>query len=217
MSGVHHTATFDNIPAEKRERILSAVAAALGRDGIAGARMADVAREAGVSHGSLFSYFPTKDDMVRAVVERGMAMQAERFAGSSGAGCFDAQVRSVFRGAWDLASSRPELISLWLSLSLEENSRFADAILPLERDAAERWLSIVERGKAEGAVAAMVDTRAAAYLLDALAAQLMKSRASGLERDKLAAFMGVGPGDSDLGENPAERVAGLALALFRPR
>jgi len=214
MSGPHHTSTFDNIPAEKRERILRAAALILGRDGIGGARMGDVAREAGVSHGSVFSYFPTKDDMVRAVVERGMAMQAERFSPSeagSGAG-FGEAVRAVLRGAWELASAEPELISLWLSLSLAENARFADAILPLEKDAATRWLSLVGRGKAEGAVDPAIDERAAAFLLDSLAAQLMKSRASALERRKLEQLLGEASGD----EAPA-LVADTVLTMLQPR
>ena len=212
MSGPHHTSTFDNIPAEKRERILRAAALVLGRDGIGGARMGDVAREAGVSHGSVFSYFPTKDDMVRAVVERGMAMQAERFGPSEAGAGFGEAVRAVLRGAWELASEEPELISLWLSLSQAENARFADAILPLEKDAAGRWLALVRRGKAEGAVDPALDERAAAFLLDSLAAQLMKSRASELERRKLAQLLGEAPGD----EAP-ELVADTVLTMLRPR
>ncbi|PKL23734.1 MAG: hypothetical protein CVV47_13045 [Spirochaetae bacterium HGW-Spirochaetae-3] len=212
MSGQHHTQTFDNIPAEKRVRILRAAAFVLGRDGIGGARMGDVAREAGVSHGSIFSYFPTKDDMVRAVVERGMALQAERFAPADSGSRFDEAVLAVFRGAWELASAEPELISLWLSLSLAENARFADAILPLEKDAADRWLALAERGKREGSVAAAADTRAVAYLLDALAAQLMKSRASALERRKLEHFIGAG-----LGGEAAALIADTILGLLRSR
>lgn len=203
MSGNHHTATFDNIPAEKRERILRAAAFVLGRDGIAGARMGDVAREAGVSHGSIFSYFPTKDDLVRAVVERGMAMQAERFAASDSGAGFLQTVRGVFRGAWELAGAEPELISMWMSLSLSENARFADAVLPLERAGAAFWRSLVKRGASEGAIGATVDPDLAAYLLDAFAAQLMKSRASSLEREKLGFLLGPS------GDDVPDRLAGF--------
>ncbi|HPE88427.1 MAG TPA: helix-turn-helix domain-containing protein [Spirochaetia bacterium] len=206
----YHTATFENIPPEKRERILRAASRVLGRDGIGGARMADVASEAGVSHGSMFSYFPTKDDMVRAVIARGMDIQAVRFAASDDEGaCFADAVRAVFRSAWDEASAEPELISLWLSLSLAENARFADAILPLESDSTERWRRVVARGKASGEIDGGVDERAAAYLLDALAAQLMKSRASGLERAKLELFVGSG-----LAESAPDRMADAVVAML---
>lgn len=190
MSGTHHTATFDNIPPEKRERILRSAAYILGRDGIAGARMADVAKEAAVSHGSIFSYFPTKDHLVRAVMERGMALQAERFAASdSGLGFFET-VQSVFRAAWDLADAEPELISLWLSLSLTENSRFAEAMLPLEKEGALFWARLVQRGMDDAILDPSIDPNLAAYLLDAFAAQLMKSRASPIERQKLTLILG---------------------------
>jgi AcrR family transcriptional regulator len=39
----------------------------------------DVAREAGVAHGTLFNYFPTKEALVRAVCERELAAAAATF------------------------------------------------------------------------------------------------------------------------------------------
>jgi AcrR family transcriptional regulator len=193
MAGPYHTDTFDNIPEEKRERILRAAADVLGRDGISGARMGDIAGAAGISHGSLFSYFPTKDHLVRAVVARGLAMEGERF-GASEDEPFPRAVEGVVARAWETAEAEAGLISLWLSLSLVENGRFADDILVLEADAAERWRRLAERGLAEGRVKAGSDPRVVAFLLDAVVAQLMKSRASELERRKLD---GIFPGVDD--------------------
>jgi AcrR family transcriptional regulator len=185
MAGPYHTGTFDNISAEKRERILRAAAKVLGRDGVGGARMGDIAAEAGISHGSLFTYFPTKDDLVRAIVERGVAMERERFLESEEIS-FGEAVEGVMSRAWDTASAEGELISLWLSFSLRENSRFSDDILPLEADAAERWSRLVDRGIEEGSVSAELDPRVVKFLLDAAVAQLMKSQASDLEKSKFA-------------------------------
>ncbi len=187
MAGPFHTDTFDNISPEKRERILKAAAKLLGREGPSRVRMGDIAKEAGVSHGSLFSYFATKDDLVRAVIQRGEAMERERFTASE-AETFAQTLASVLRAAWSSASAEGELISLWLSLSLMENRRFSDDIFPLEVDGAERWKSLVAKGMDEGAVKERVDPRVAAFLLDAVTAQLMKSRASDLEGKKLALF-----------------------------
>jgi TetR/AcrR family transcriptional regulator len=60
----------------KRERrpdarpgeILSAALLAFSKLGFTAARMEDVAREAGVSKGTVFRYFPTKSDLFKAVV-----------------------------------------------------------------------------------------------------------------------------------------------------
>ncbi len=189
MAGRYHTETFDKIPAEKRERILRAAAKILGRDGVGGARMGDIAAEAGISHGSLFTYFPTKDDLVRAVVERGVAMERERFPAGEDAP-FAAAVEGVMTRAWETASAEGGLISLWLSFSLAENGRFSDDILPLEEDAARRWSDLVDRAAADGDIRGDADPRAVKFLLDAAVAQLMKSRASDLERSKFALLFG---------------------------
>lgn len=209
MAGNHHTDTFDNIPEEKRERILQAAAKILGRDGTSRARMDDIARAAGISHGSLFSYFPTKDELVRGVIERGETMQRSRFD-ASGDHSFGAAVESIMSNAWETASVEDDLISLWVSLSLKENSGFAPAVLPLEREAAERWKEIVEQGVSEGAIAESLDRRVVAFLLDAIAAQLMKSRASDLERDKLGFLF-------DDAEAAPELIVRTLIDLLRPR
>jgi AcrR family transcriptional regulator len=209
MAGRYHTETFDNIPAEKRERILRAAAKVLGRDGVAGARMGDIASEAGISHGSLFTYFPTKDDLIRAIVERGVAMERERFTDSASLP-FAEVIEGVFSRAWETASAEAELISLWLSFSLSENGRFADDILPLEVDAAQRWSRVSERGVERGEISPDLDGQVVKFLLDAAVAQLMKSRASELERNKFALLF-------EKSDEAPRRIARTLVELFKKR
>lgn len=54
----------------KEELILDAVLAVLGRDGIAGVSMRAIAREAGVSVGLATYYFPDKNAMIAAALDR---------------------------------------------------------------------------------------------------------------------------------------------------
>jgi AcrR family transcriptional regulator len=63
------------IPRQERSRILvdailTAGARVLAEDGYSRARTAKIARVAGVSEGSLYQYFPTKDALVIAVMRR---------------------------------------------------------------------------------------------------------------------------------------------------
>ncbi|SEG96788.1 DNA-binding transcriptional regulator YbjK [Nonomuraea solani] len=53
---------------ERRRHIAEAVLRIAGRDGLDGARLRDVAEEAGISLGSVQHYFGTKDEMLRYVV-----------------------------------------------------------------------------------------------------------------------------------------------------
>lgn len=56
--------------ARTRAAILKAATAKFGRRGIAGATMDEIAEEAGVSRATLFNYFPSKGDIVAALVAR---------------------------------------------------------------------------------------------------------------------------------------------------
>jgi AcrR family transcriptional regulator len=57
-------------PASVRTRLLNAAEQVVARDGVASLTLDAVAREAGVSKGGLLYHFPTKSDLVNAVVER---------------------------------------------------------------------------------------------------------------------------------------------------
>jgi AcrR family transcriptional regulator len=54
---------------ERRAQILQAAAAVYARQGIDGARMDDIVAEAGLSKGTLYWYFDSKDDITVALVE----------------------------------------------------------------------------------------------------------------------------------------------------
>lgn len=53
-----------------RERLLQAAYSVFSRQGITLSRMEDIAREAGVSHGTVFVHFKTQEELVEAVVGR---------------------------------------------------------------------------------------------------------------------------------------------------
>jgi AcrR family transcriptional regulator len=58
---------------ETRERILSAAAAHFEAEGFAQSTTRDIARAAGIGVGTLFNYFPTKEAMAGALVQRALA------------------------------------------------------------------------------------------------------------------------------------------------
>jgi len=62
-------ATWDNLPAAKRERVLTAAAVEFGRHGFSAGSLNTVAREAGIAKGSLFQYFADKLDLYAHVCD----------------------------------------------------------------------------------------------------------------------------------------------------
>jgi AcrR family transcriptional regulator len=55
--------TWDNLPLEKRDRVLEAGAREFGRAGFSAGSLNTIAREAGIAKGSLFQYFGDKLDL----------------------------------------------------------------------------------------------------------------------------------------------------------
>lgn len=73
---------------EKERAILSAARRIFEEKGYEGARVADVAAAIGVAEGTIYTYFPTKDALVRAMLEtfwEGITKEAREAAG----GAFD--------------------------------------------------------------------------------------------------------------------------------
>src|SRR5687768_3276911 len=54
---------------ERRQHILRAAAACFDRQGFHRTTIADVRREAGVSTGAIYTYFPNKEAIIRAMLE----------------------------------------------------------------------------------------------------------------------------------------------------
>ena len=63
-------ATWANLDAERRARVLHAAMAEFGRHGYSGGSLNVIAREAGVAKGSLFQYFDDKFDFFAHVAEQ---------------------------------------------------------------------------------------------------------------------------------------------------
>lgn len=64
---------------EKRRRLLDAAVRVFARDGYHTSRVGDIAEEAGVAHGLLYHYFPSKDAVLATVFRENWGELLERF------------------------------------------------------------------------------------------------------------------------------------------
>lgn len=93
--------------AERPREIADAALAAFATRGFAATRLADIAKEAGVSKAALYLYYPTKTDLFRAVLLDRMRMEVERITAPV-EGCFGDLVERVLHGFAEVIS-KPEL------------------------------------------------------------------------------------------------------------
>jgi TetR/AcrR family fatty acid metabolism transcriptional regulator len=64
---------------DKRRRILDAAVRVFARDGYHTSRVGDIAEEAGVAHGLLYHYFPSKEEVLATVFRENWAALLEAF------------------------------------------------------------------------------------------------------------------------------------------
>src|SRR5919205_2527287 len=63
--------------ADKREAILRAATEVFARNGYFNAKVADVARAAGVADGTVYLYFKSKEELLHSIFDRGVAAALE--------------------------------------------------------------------------------------------------------------------------------------------
>src|SRR5256885_10177024 len=89
------------LPGERPRQILDAALEVFGERGLAGARLEDIARRAGVSKGTIYLYFPNKEALFREVVRAKVVGRIEQAEAARGEGPFDIRLRRCMRAYWD--------------------------------------------------------------------------------------------------------------------
>ena len=64
---------------EKRKTLLDAAVRVFARAGYHGSRVGDIAEEAGVAHGLLYHYFPSKEEVLQTIFRENWGQLIERF------------------------------------------------------------------------------------------------------------------------------------------
>jgi AcrR family transcriptional regulator len=113
------------LPEERPRQILDAALEVFGERGLAGARLDDIARRAGVSKGTIYLYFPNKEELFREVVRAIVVDRLREAAAKSGGGDPVEELRTYMREHWDFVRS-PEFQTIF-KLVTGELHNFPDA------------------------------------------------------------------------------------------
>lgn len=155
----------------RKSAILDAAVRAFVRKGVEGARMEDIAAEAGLSAGAIYRYYPSKESLLRAVlrdcIEQNRAMfdQADTSAGSPLA----ALVR-LGHNFWSRMKSEEARTQTLLGLeSILASVRYAEE-LAIERrrmreELIERLARLLHQAQAAGEIDPAIDVRSLSLML----------------------------------------------------
>jgi AcrR family transcriptional regulator len=135
-------------PEDRPEQLIGAALEVFGHRGLANARLEDIAERAGVSKGTIYLYFPNKEELFREMIRRTAVAAIERAEKVVTQGTPTEQVLAFTKGYWQLVRS-PAYSTIY-RLVLGELHQFPDlarfyadeAVAPIQKIVA----AIVRRG-----------------------------------------------------------------------
>jgi len=190
--GARWTETFERIPDDKRRRVLDCAKRAFARRGYSGANVNVIAEEAGISVGSLYQYFQTKENLFLTLIEESHATLItvidDIFARIPG---FFGRIEALLRAAVEWSQKDPDLLNLYIACTTAELAPLAAKLSGnIESVAAERYAQMVSEAKRRGEVDAGVTETATAFCLDNLFLIVQFSFGSEYYRERLGLFLG---------------------------
>jgi AcrR family transcriptional regulator len=135
-------------PKDRPEQIIAAAFEVFGKRGLAKSRLQDIAERAGVSKGTIYLYFPNKEELFRVMIRRTAVAAIERAENVVAQGTPTEQVLAFTKAYWQLV--RSPVFSTIYRLVLGELHQFPDlarfyadeAVVPVQKIVA----AIVRRG-----------------------------------------------------------------------
>ncbi len=87
-------------PGDRPEQIIKAALEVFGECGLANARLQDIAERAGVSKGTIYLYFPNKEELFREMIRQTAVAAIERAEQAEPLGTSASQLLAYMRGYW---------------------------------------------------------------------------------------------------------------------
>jgi TetR/AcrR family hemagglutinin/protease transcriptional regulator len=178
-------------PEQRRAQLLGCALRVFARRGLSGARHAEIAQEAGVSVSTVFVYFPTRADLVDAVLDevaRFLLELAERIHGEQTLPAPDVILRHA-RAFADSVDSHPDHARVWLDWS----TAIREEVWPRYLELQDRVVGILERtvrrGQREGTIPSHVDPEDDARLVVGAAHMLAQMKFTQLEPARVERFI----------------------------
>ena len=111
-------------PEDRPHQIIKAALEVFGECGLANARLQDIAARAGISKGTIYLYFPNKEELFREMIRQTAVAAIERAEQSDVPGTPSNQLVAFMRGYWQFVRT-PAFITIY-RLVLGELHQFPD-------------------------------------------------------------------------------------------
>jgi len=190
---------FERLPETKQRCILAAAASEFARSGFAAAKVDTIAARAGISVGSLYQYFGTKENCFLAVLDDGVAELQGRLDDvlTREADPWN-RIEAIVRLIPEHSRRHAEVLRLYHEIGGEGLSDLGrDFCLRFEGLSARIYSSVLAEARALGAVRSDLDEDYAAFCLDNVFVALQFSFSCDYHKLRKAVYLGTKDTDDE--------------------
>jgi len=171
---------------QTRRRILEATVRCVGTVGYARATIREIAREAGMTSGPLYHYFPNKSELVKAAAEAVTQMAAQRFVEATHRpGTIVDRLVALLEESDQMIREYPHVAAFDYAIRLESPRwlNLQDATATVYRTVLDLIIEIVTDAKKDGTLDSQIDTDGASRAIFALIRGLTEMAATTPEEE----------------------------------
>jgi len=188
----HFKNAFEKIPAEKQKRIMDAAIAEFSAKGFIAANINIIAKNAGISIGSMYNYFDSKESLFLTIVDHGYAVLESVISSIDleQGNIFD-KFEMLLRMAQKFSRKYSELNQIYLDLTSEGLSHLSKKLSKqVESITADFYLILMAEAKKDGMIATDLDEFVTSFCIDNLIVMLQFSYTSDYYRERMKIFAG---------------------------
>jgi AcrR family transcriptional regulator len=137
--------------AARREEILDAARRVFTRSGFKGTTIADVAEEAGIALGTIYLYFPSKDDLFRGLGQRFWQMMTDSLTQGDDATTLERSIRSRLENVFKVCGANRDLIRL-VVLNSDSTAKAEARLKAIEQNRHQPLVDALKAGISAGIV-----------------------------------------------------------------
>lgn len=188
---VYYKEAFGKISREKRETILSAATHEFAERGFDSANINVIAQKAGISVGSIYKYFGSKEDLFLTVVHTGVETLKGILDGIVAEETdFLGRIRQIIRAAQSFSKSNAELTKLYNEMATESHSELVWKIVSdMEGVSAQLYAGMITEAAEKGLLREGINPRLFAFFLDNLFILLQFSYSCEYYRERMKVYV----------------------------
>jgi len=195
----YHKSTFDNISEERKQTVLAVAISEFAANGYNATNINIIAKKAGISIGSMYSYFESKEALFLTIIDKGYHLLESVLQEAAG------QTDDIFelyekllRASKYYAVNYPELNQIYLDMTTQGLSSLSSKLSKqMESITAELYRGFIRKAIASGSVRTEIDEGLTAFCLDNILLMFQFSFASDYYKERMKIFLGEGSEDEE--------------------